>query len=78
MIEKMAFLISKAWSVLSFKITIDGYSFEIWQPFAYAMIIKIILQLIISDISWGSNRKMNVEGNEALRNRKYTPWYKKR
>jgi hypothetical protein len=78
MIQQMQFLIGKAWEVFNFTITIDAYSFQIWQPFAFVIIITTMLKIIFADFQWVWNYKINENRMEVMRNMKYTQWNKKR
>jgi hypothetical protein len=78
MIDQMQFLIGKAWEVFNFEIRLDNFSFQIWQPFAFVIIITTILKIIFGDIQWIWNYKVNENRMEVMRNMRYTQWNKKR
>lgn len=77
MLDNMKFLFEKVWVFFTMKLNIDGYKFEIWHPYAFAIIVTVILKMIFSDIEWYWNYKINDNRMEVMRNMKYTQWHRK-
>ena len=71
MIQQMSFLISKAWEVLNLTVKIDTFSFQIWQPFAFAIIINLFINLLMN-VNIQPNKAQN--SDDIQENKKYTPW----
>jgi hypothetical protein len=71
MLQQMQFLIGKAWEVLNLTVRIDTYSFQIWQPFAFAILINLFINLLMN-VNLKPSKTQN--SDNILENKKYTPW----